>query len=143
MRVKLIKDVMKKLYFIAIMGLVMACGGAKDPQMVALKQEKESLKLQTKLNSLQISLQKEKKELEKAQQNVNSLNNKADNRTTGFSASGDAQHTAKDAQRTAKVLEQTRKANNQLYKVQKKVDKLEREISNVQNKLTAYQTEEK
>lgn len=104
--------------------------------MQKLQNRQNLLELNTKLNALKIERETQLQEVTKLQEEVNSINAKADTKTDSFSASDtSAKTTVKDARKTASLLRSTEKANRKLAKAQNKLGKIDKNIQKVQQKL--------
>ena len=96
-----LKKFMKKnlLKFSLAFGLFLFSSQLFAQDLETLKQQKESLKLNTELIEKKIDLLKEQQDNSKIKEKVEGLNRKADRKTDNFSSSDSPESTAKDAKK--------------------------------------------
>ena len=96
-----LKKFMKKnlLKFLLAFGLFLFSSQLFAQDLEKLKQQKESLKLNTELIEKKIDLLKEQQDNSKIKEKVEGLNNKSDRKTDNFSSSDSPESTAKDAKK--------------------------------------------
>ncbi len=126
---------MKRLFLIGIMALAAVSGFAQDVNRVdKLKEQQKVLDLTSKLNQLQLDLEKEKATYNNLISKASEVNAEANVATTDFTSS-DAKNTVKDAKQTIKVLKETEAANKKLKNAQKKMSKMEKKIAKLQARI--------
>ena len=126
---------MKRLFLIGIMALAAVSGFAQDANRVdKLKEQQKVLDLTSKLNQLQLDLEKEKATYNNLISKASEVNAEANVATTDFTSS-DAKNTVKDAKQTIKVLKETEAANKKLKNAQKKMSKMEKKIAKLQARI--------
>lgn len=126
---------MKRLFLIGIMILSAVSGFAQDPNRVdKLKEQQKVLDLTSKLNQLQLDLEKEKATYNNLISKASEVNAEANVVTTEFNSS-DAKSTVKDAKETIKVLKEAKAVNKKLKNAQKKTIKMEKKIVKLQARI--------
>ena len=126
---------MKRLFLIGIMALAAVSGFAQDANKVAnLKEQQKVLDLTSKLNKLQLDLEKEKATYNDLVNKASEVNAEANVVTTEFNSS-DAKSTVKDAKETIKVLKEAKAVNKKLKNAQKKTSKIEQKIAKLQARI--------
>ena len=125
---------MKRLFLIGIMALAAVSGFAQDVNRVdKLKEQQKVLDLTSKLNQLQLDLEKEKATYNLISK-ASEVNAEANVVTTEFNSS-DAKSTVKDAKQTIKVLKEAKAVNKKLKNAQKKASKMEKKIAKLQARI--------
>ena len=126
---------MKRLFLIGIMALAAVSGFAQDVNRVdKLKEQQKVLDLTSKLNQLQLDLEKEKATYNNLISKASEVNAEANVVTTEFNSS-DAKSTVKDAKKTIKVLKEAKAVNKKLKNAQKKAIKMEKKIVKLQARI--------
>ena len=126
---------MKRLFLIGIMALAAVSGFTQDVNRVdKLKEQQKVLDLTSKLNKLQLDLEKEKATYNDLVNKASEVNAEANVVTTEFNSS-DAKSTVKDAKETIKVLKEAKAVNKKLKKAQKKTSKMEKKIAKLQARI--------